>query len=357
MIYFIVSRGILLCLSCILRSCNMKKICIFTVVLALLFGTGMVGADETSLNGVQSAFDTFSTALTKSLPFGATVGLNWSDAYIGQLIGTPPHFGVGASAGFTTMDVKAVQGLLDVFGVKQKIPFMPLPAYTVEGRIGGFGFPFDIGVKFGMLRNMDMSKVVSDGFKFDYLLAGGDIRYALLKENAALPNVSVGLGVSHLRGGVSVPFGNGMSFSFTDLSNVSHTISVDKPTARLSWQTTVVELKAQVSKTFLIFTPYLGAGLSYGWSETGYEVKAGLSYDGKPATITPDQIATIKSAVPGLNNVSTDGFSTKKSMSAFGFRLFGGLSFNLAVIRIDLTGMFNVRDKNWGATAGLRFQL
>jgi hypothetical protein len=41
----------------------------------------------------------------------------------------------------------------------------------------------------------------------------------------------------------------------------------------------------------------------------------------------------------------------------WGMRLFGGIAFNLMVIKIDLSGLYNFNDQSFGFTLGTRFQL
>jgi hypothetical protein len=41
----------------------------------------------------------------------------------------------------------------------------------------------------------------------------------------------------------------------------------------------------------------------------------------------------------------------------FNMRLYGGLSFNITLIRLDFTIMYNVMGGTWGGTFGTRFQL
>jgi hypothetical protein len=60
--------------------------------------------------------------------------------------------------------------------------------------------------------------------------------------------------------------------------------------------------------------------------------------------------------VPGLDSVSADGIKASTDYNGFNFRVFGGLSFDIFVIRIDLTGIYN-SSGNLGANLGIRFQL
>jgi len=147
------------------------------------------------------------STLSATLPFNSTLGLNWSDAYIGQLLGVPPHFGVGVSAGATTVQADEIKTLLTTLGVDTgAFPrIVPIPAAVAEARIGGFLLPFDIGVKGGYIPP-DLGKTIKDatgGLNLDYLAAGADLRFALIKGNLLLPRVSLGVGVNYMKGGLS----------------------------------------------------------------------------------------------------------------------------------------------------------
>jgi hypothetical protein len=323
------------------------------VALALVPGF----SQNNPLTDLQDGVNDFSASLAKSLPLNSSLGLNWSDAYIGQLLGPPPHFGVGLSAGVSTMDFDAVNGLMEILG--SGLPFdlgkMILPGYTSEVRVGGFILPFDAGIKVGILPDFTLSDI-----SLDYTNVGGDIRYALLEGNPLLPVVSLGLGVNYLRGGISTTVPTGMSFSFTEgPGGAPHTLALSDAELGFSWETTALDLTAQVSKSFILVTPYLGLGVNYAWSKAGYAVKTDLTYDGTP--LTAGELAALKSALStaGLSGIDVDetGFSSIINNDGLGLRLFGGLSFNIAVIRIDLTALYGLLSGDFGGTLGLRFQL
>ncbi|MDR1956667.1 MAG: hypothetical protein LBQ30_07425 [Treponema sp.] len=326
-----------------------------SAALAVCATTSVFSQTANPLSELQAQVDGFSDKLAQSLPFNATLGLNWSDAYIGQLIGIPPHFGVGVSGGVTTMDLGYLTKLTDLFGVSLDLPIdrMIMPGYTVEGRIGGFFLPFDVGLKFGVLPQMNFTENIT----FDYTLVGGDIRYALLK-GPILPNVSLGVGLHYLRGGIgTVIQGAGTSFTFNSPS--PHTLKLSDPELAFSWETTTLDFKAQISKSLFIVTPYLGLGVSHGWSKAGYTVDSDLTYDG--TTVDGSTIEGLKDALAlaGIGGIAIDeqGFSSILEKNGWGFRVFGGLSFNLLVIRLDLTGMYSFLDSNFGGSFGVRFQL
>jgi hypothetical protein len=324
-------------------------------ILGFVLGMVLFGAIPLfpqDLVNLQKAAGEFSGALAKSLPFNAALGLNWSDAYVGKLFpGLPPHFGAGAALGYTTVNFDAFDELLNQLGLSVPGGFdlgqMALPAYVAEARIGGFVLPFDVGLKFGAFENLGTSSAA-----VDYLLAGGELRYAVMdgKKNLLLPNLSLGLGLNYLSGSftgskstLSLPYKPGVAAAL-DLSNVE---------AALEWETLALDFKAQVSKSFLILTPYAGLGASHAWSSAGYRVEA--KFESAPNTSTIN--AGLKDAgVEGID-FGGKGFSTIFEETGWSFRAFGGLSVNLALFRLDLTGLFNLLDHNYGVTLGGRFQL
>jgi hypothetical protein len=328
------------------------------IALCVILGL-TVSVSAQNFSQIKDGLDGFSEAMAKSLPFNSTIGLNWSDAYIGNFFEIPPHFGVGVAVGATTMEFGAVNDLLGLFGsdlgafgLKSEIGNggFVLPAYTAEARIGGFFLPFDLGFKIGYLPKMDSIAGL------DYLLVGGEIRYALLKGNVILPKVSIGLGVNYLSGGISAKLDKGQEFEVVPGSG--DTIIIDDPTLNFKWQSTSIDFKAQVSKSFLIITPYLGLGASWASSKVEYDIDSNITTIG--FTNLDDANAALKAA--GLPTVGSNGFSGSQEFTdKWGFRAFGGLSVNLAVIRLDLTGMVNFLDLNnyaaFGATFGVRFQL
>ncbi|MDR0410713.1 MAG: hypothetical protein LBH75_01905 [Treponema sp.] len=325
----------------------MKRNFIVTAVALTVVFNGF-GVD---LADLQKNVDSFSSELAMSLPFNASMGLNWSDAYIGKFLGVPPHFGVGVSGGFTSLNSVAFDDLLDNFGVSLPIGEMLLSSYVVEGRLGGFFLPFDVGVKFGILPQVDFG----DRLKIDHLLAGADIRFAVVEGNVILPRISVGVGFNFLKGALTAPLDNGVSFNVDE-----KVLTLTQPEATFSWETKSIDLKAQVSKSFLIITPYAGFGASYAWSNMGYSVESKIRYDGSDvdnAAISEIKEKLASAGVPGLDKLSANGFSSIVAAEGWTFRAFLGLSLNVFIVKFDLTGMYNFIDSNYGATMGVRMQI
>lgn len=329
---------------------------IFIVSVMLLLSAVSPAFSQTgTLDALQTGVNTFSADIAKSLPFNSTIGLNWSNAYIGQLIGIPPKFGVGLSLGATVFDLKSINSLMGLFDASpiDIAVGIPLPAYTVEGRVGGIFLPFDVGFKIGVLPEIPF--LSSFGVGLDYFLVGADIRYSLLPKEIPIVKLSVGLGFNHLSGGISKSIKTSQSFKFAE----DYSVNIGDSDIGLRWKTNVLELKTQASFNFLIITPYIGLGLSYGWSEAGYAINAPVTMTGPGGIpITEDQYAnTLKNnGISGIN-IRKNGIESMIPNGAINARIFGGTSLNLAMVKFDFTGMYNFTSSDWGLTFGIRFQL
>jgi hypothetical protein len=293
-----------------------------------------VGA--TSITDLTTGLDGFVSDATGSLPFAAAAGLDWSDAYIGSIVGVPPHFGLGVTAGATTLPKKAVQPLITALGGSLNSD-LPLPSVGVNARVGGFLLPFDVGFKVGVVPGLTLGD-----YTVDYTNLGFDVRYAVFQGEPLLPDVSVGGGVDYFATKVKATYGSGVSYS-----DGSKTLTVGAPTATLDLSALVFEAKAQVSKSLLIITPYLGVSALVGSSTAKASVSSNIDYG------TGNQ-AYWAQYVPGI---SSTGFSKDKSVANFGLKVYGGTSINMVVFKLDLQGLYSFLDQSYGGTLGLRFQL
>jgi len=328
----------------------------FLVILLILGVSLSAFAQVPDLEDLQKGVADFSEGLAKSLPFNSTLGLNWSDAYIGKFFPSfPPHFGVGGALGFSTMELPIIETVAGYLGYK--LPFdlnrLFLPAYVAEARLGGIILPFDVGVKFGYLPPLGLW---GSNTKMNYLLLGGDIRFALLDKKIP-PKISMGIGFNHLNGGIGTKVGETRELTYQE--NGPHSIALESPEVNLGWKTFSLDFKLQVSKSLIIITPYLGLGWSYAWSRAGYSVDAKVTHDSQP--LEQSDIDTIKAYLrsAGLEDISIDssGISSIVRNRDFSLRTFGGFSINLAAFKVDFTGLYSFRDKNLGASLGVRFQL
>jgi hypothetical protein len=308
----------------------------------------------------QAAFQDFADAAVGSLASTATSGLAWSPAHIGQF----PHLGLGLTVGAAMMPYEAVKPVLDMLSVTlpAELDFMqtygvPLPAAAIDARIGGFAIPFDIGLKVGFIP--DQVKALLGDVQADYFIVGGDLRFAILQDKGWVPGLSVGAGYSYLKGGVQVA--GLMASQQVDVSAImgnpdgTNFLNFSDPTLAFTWQSHVIEAKVQISKTLLIFTPHLGIGAAYA---LGSAVGGGLL-----STVTatgPDSLAAIQAAFEAAGETApTDqGFTVAADAPAgWAFKVFGGTSVNLWVLRLDLDAYYNILTGAYGGNVNLRFQM
>ncbi len=314
-------------------------------------GVVFAGSVSSLYSDVKNDFQGFTDEVAGSLPFASTMGLNWSSAYIGKF----PNFGIGLSAGFAMVPTTAIASLAHEFGATSLASTLdgyrhlglPFPAVLAEARIGGFLRPFDVGFKVGFIPNeAKLSAFLPNGMTANYFLIGVDARYLLVKEQFFVPQISVGLGFNHYQGGLVVPTGSG-SITVASLPN-GDSLSFSDPDLNFAWSSNSLDATVEVSKTiFYLLTPYLGMGLSYGWSSAGGGLSSSANWTGPGAA----QISQY------FTNLTNNAFTISGSSANFVPRLYGGLSVNLFIVRVDATLLYDLSDGLLGATVGARLQV
>ena len=256
----------------------MKRILILAIVALLFAPAALMAQTDIDFVDLEADIQAFADGVASSLPLNASVGLNWSDAYIGQF----PHFGVGLTVGASTIPFEAARPVLDGLGLTDQIinnpSFeyiskygMPLPAYAAEVRIGGLIIPFDAGVKVGILPPDWSPGDIFAGLELDYMNLGFDVRMPVIEERGLIPEVSIGGGYNYLRANIGFAgiLGGDLNigtFEHPDPTNdQTWTVSMTDPTVNYEWSANVIDLKAQVSKGLLFFRPYEGVGASVGF--------------------------------------------------------------------------------------------
>lgn len=252
---------------------------------------------------IANGLNAFAGNILVAAPQAATQQNVWADAYIGKLFPSlPPHFGVGISLGGTKMDMTglkdaatAFEGMINDFvpdsgdssitdQLKGTVDFgsipdiFVMPTVSIDARIGGIFLPFDIGISAMMtnpsLFSVDLSDPNSltsmsapmnfNAFGFngsaDYLTLGIDIRYCVLDGGVILPKVSVGAGYNITKGSFGIS---------SDKSGVDANMN-------LSFNTQVIYVQAEVSKSIMIATVFGGAralvsntSTSWAWNING----------------------------------------------------------------------------------------
>jgi hypothetical protein len=333
------------------------------LVLFVLLSSTALFAAPVDFKDFQPGFDDFVQDLANGLPLNASTGLSWSQAYIGQF----PHFGVGVTVGATTIPAKAVSTMADALGISLPSDFsyaekfgVPVPAYTLEARLGGFVLPFDMGVKLGVIP--PDTKFGAD-VTADYILAGVDVRYALLKDEGPLPAISIGVGYNYMKGSVGISGILGSDVTIAQVYDVGgpHILSLADPTLQMDWSTNVIEAKLQVSKRLLILTPYLGAAASFSFgSDVSGAVESTLKIDG--SKIQQSDINAIVAYYEALGetppDLSAKGITTTaSSKGGMSYRVFGGVSFDLLILSLDLGASYEFLSGALGGSLNVRIAL
>jgi len=343
----------------------MKRLLIVLVVLMVV----AAGAFAYTFGEFQAAFQSFADGVASALPLEASVGLNWSDAYIGQLIDAPPHFGIGVTGGAATIPYKAIESAITTFGgsIPSTLSFLtsfgiPLPSYSVDVRIGGFILPFDIGVKFGYLPSGSLSNVGINSFSADYLMVGGDVRYAILRDSGVSPGLSVGVGYTYMKGNIGVPGVLNGTINIASISAGGNTydLQFSNPSLNFFWQTSVVDAKVQLSKTLFIITPFIGLGASYGISSAGGGMQSQMQVQvngGGYHTATQADLDQLNSAFGTNFTLQNPGFGVSSAANGFSARVFGGFSFNIIILKIGVGAEYEFLSGSMAAMANARIQL
>jgi hypothetical protein len=307
-----------------------------------------LGIYSQSLTGFKTAFEGFAGDLAGSLTMDSTIGANWSDAYIGGF----PHFGGGLVLGAAFVSPVTSKPIFDAMGASLPSAFkglgISIPAAGATLKVGLPFLPMDVGIKGGYIP-ASVGKSLISGGNVDYSNFGIQFRYALLKQNIALPNVSIGAAYNYQKGSVKAPTGIGQqTLTFPG----SYTVTMTNPDLNLDWTSNTVDFTAQVSKQFIFLVPYAGAGLTVGKSSVTGGLNSNISVAG-PGGLSGLE-AAMGSAAPDFSNT---GFSYTADESKALFRLYGGLSFRIILIDLDTQVMYIPASKAFGASITARAQL
>ncbi len=326
-----------------------------SITIACILILAISGTFAQQLEDFEDAFQGFAGDMAGTLALNSTIGSNWSDAYIGGF----PHFGAGLAVGAAFANADAAKTLFSAMGGSLPSELeslgVPIPAAVATAKIGIPFLPIDVGVKGGYIpASVGEAINASSGMSVDYTNIGIQVRYAVIKQNVLLPNISIGASYNYQKGSLKAPTGIGdVDFTMTTDQGVdATTIEVNEPKLALNWTSNIFDFTVQASKRFLFIIPYLGAGLSVGTS----------SVDGGMATTIdtnyPGGITALNNwiAANGGPTISDQGFTYTVDATTPVFRVYGGLSLRI-LVDLDLQAMYVPATKSLGASATLRFQI
>lgn len=325
----------------------------------LMMSLAAAGLWAQDLGNIQEKFESFATDMAATLSYNATIGNNWSDAYLGKF----PHFGVGVSAGVTTVPSDSLDALFSAMDIPVPSAVarmgLPIPAAAVSAKLGGLILPFDVGVKAMILPESASSALSAADISAEYKLFGGNVRFALLKQNILMPDVSVGFGYNRLTGSISMPISDGNeAFTYDDGTN-EYTFTAGAPKLAMDWMTDSFDLTVQVSKSLLFFRPYAGAGYSFGTSAVngGLSADMVLEVNGIESTDYEGIKADLAAAGVDVSSLDAKGFKFGAPDNNPVLRLYGGLSLDLLILMFDTQVSYVPKTKSLGLTGMIRIQL
>lgn len=285
-------------------------------------------------NKISDGFDDFAEQLAISVPQAATQQNVWADAYIGQLISVPPNIGGGVNLGLTHIDTsglkQAVEALqLDDIDIKDNYYF---PVFTADLRIGGVLLPFDFDIAV-----MKTGKLSTSGFgadlNVDLLTVGMDVRYALFKGGLVMPSISVGAGYFYNQGTF------GVSSNYAD--------------ANIDYKVHTMYAQAQISKTILFVTPFLGVRGLVSKCDNSWD----WAYSGDYADKIEEVAGELGAKVKDSGSYKTDSFD----FNAVQPQIFAGVGIKFLVLDFTLSVTADLRhiaDSGlWSGAASLRLSL
>jgi hypothetical protein len=323
----------------------MKRLAI-ALALAGLLGLSAFGQ---TLDQFKTAVSDFADAMAGTLALTSSTGSIWSDSTVGSF----PNFGVGLSVGTAFTGSDAADKIFTALGQATPDAFkargIPIPAMAATFKIGLPFIPADIGIK-GMI----IPQGVADSLKSlynvsaQYASIGAAFRYNVVKERFWVPAVTLGAGANY-QSGTLVYQASGTN----SLTYGAYTVSYTNPAVKLGWTSLTFDTNVQVSKNILIFTPYLGAGLTFGKSTVDGGVDSTISVSG--GTLAQLEAALIAAGEPDPFSGQTGFMYTATSTTPY-VRLYGGVSLNILLV-LDLQVMYVPATKALGGALTARIQL
>ena len=289
-----------------------------------------------SADKISGGFDDFAGQLSFSVPQSATQQNVWADAYIGQLLAVPPNLGAGINAGFTHIDTSGLKDAVEALGLDDidiKSNYY-LPVFTADLRLGGVLLPFDVDVAVIKTGKMSTSNFGAD-LDFDLLTFGMDVRYALHKGGLIMPKISVGAGYFYNQG----TFG----------------ISSDYASANVEYKVHTLYAQAQVSKTFLFITPFVGVRGLVSKSDNTWDWSYNQTYASQVEAAATTLKKTVKTKDSG--EYKTDSFD----FNAIQPQIFAGVGLKFLVVDFTMSVTADLRHITdnglWSGAASLRLSL
>lgn len=290
---------------------------------------------------ISTGLDDFTFSLIKTAPSTVSHQNMWASAYIGQLLDLPPHLGGGVSFGMAQLKTDGLATVFKEMGLTYDVKNLFLPTLTFDARIGGLLIPFDLGVHGMMIKNPLEFNIQETLFSIDYGTVGADVRIPLIKEEGALPNLSIGAGYAYSKGNAG--------------------INVKEGTACVSagYESQILQATVQLSKKILIVEPFVGLRGTLSSNKRNWS----WNYDGTKA-LDDAKIKELE-AVPGaldalkaenkFDSGDWSGFAFNKEDPNYTAQIFAGIGIDfLFIAQGTLNVSFDLVNQIWAGGLSLR---
>lgn len=289
---------------------------------------------------ISTGLDDFTFSLIKTAPSTVSHQNMWASGYIGQLLDLPPHLGGGISFGMAQLKTDGLATVFKEMGLTYDVKNLFLPTLTFDARIGGLLIPFDLGVHGMMIKNPLEFNIQETVFSIDYGTVGADVRIPLIKQNVALPNLSLGLGYAYSKGNAG--------------------INVKEGTACVSagYESQILQATVQLSKKILIVEPFVGlrgtlSSNKRNWSWNYYGTKA--LDDAKALESSGEEGQALLKETKTFDSGDWSGFAFNKEDPNYTAQIFAGIGIDfLFIAQGTLNVSFDLVNQIWAGGLSLR---
>lgn len=334
----------------------MKKIillCLSLTLFSILYAAEINTVQLPDRETINSDLNEFTTNYIKSAPSSLLNQDLWADGYIGQLLDIPPHLGGGVSTGIASIKMNSLIGAikeLDCFNILDNLDenknFI-LPTFTADLKIGGIGFPFDLGVHGMVIQPNELTYQDKLSLLVDFSTVGASLRIPIIKQGLVLPCISIGVGYDYVKSNLSTSINYNTDYSGQQI-NLNMGIGA-------GYELQTITLTAQVSKKILFITPFGGIRGSISSYKRNWDWTYSVSGEGDAADIA--ELLGAETSISDKNEYSDSDWSKFNfdDTGIYTAQVYAGIGLDFLLVgQFSITGSYDIVNKIWGAGASLK---
>jgi len=291
------------------------------ILMPFFLSTANAFAAAPSAENINDRLNSYTKQLSNIIPNAATEQNVYSDAWIGNFYpSSPMHFALGIEGGLTQLNMDDFNSVAKAFRIASVPETFPYPSLGINGKIGGFGIPFDMGVSFFTVDTAKLSNLLK-GIDMQLFIVGGNIRFAILQGKGAWPVLSCGAAYYYSKSSIGTSSGD----TFISFKNEAH----------------ILIAETQISKKFIFVTPFAGFRAIFVKSDSSFEWN-------NPSGILNNAGITVTSGKGSIKKEFSDQFIPQ---------VFGGLGLTLGLIQFDTNVSYDIQNNLWSGGLSIRFQM